>query len=407
MSCPFPHTTRDKVWLGLGATIGALAGYYATRTPQLKQKGPLKEFSVIYTDRAWNLMSSPFQECMRDIDSILKEAYKAEHTALIPGSGTYAMEAVAWTFAQRKKVMVIRNGYFSFRWSDIFDVAQITTSETVMKARAAEIDKEITSFKPCPLDEVIARISKERPDCVFAPHVETAAGILLNDDYLKAVADAVHSYGGFFVVDAIAAGTVWLDMEATGVDVVISAPQKGWSAPACVGIVLMNRRARQYVKDMQLSVNSFCCNLKKWCTVMDKYTGGGFMYYTTLPTDSLMAVRDAMKETRNYGFEKAKQDAFVLGARIREVLEKNGFKSVAAEGFKAPSVVVSYSSKSGMVGRFKSQGIQVAGGVPLKLGETFNAREICFRLGLFGLDKFGNIDKTVSTFEAALKKITS
>lgn len=366
------------------------------------KKTGLKEFSVVYTDRATNLMSSPFQQVMRDISSTLKDVYHAEACVLVPGSGSFAMEAVARQFGSGKKCMILRNGYFSFRWSDIFEVTKVALSETVLKARPVDQDPK-PHFVPVPIDEVVAKIRAERPDVFFAPHVETATGIILPDEYIKKVAAAVQEVGGLFVLDCIASGSIWVDMQNMGIDAVISAPQKAWSGPACVGIVMLGARGLAAVYDAASAGGSFCCNLKKWLEVMQAYEKGGFMYYTTLPTDSLTDFRDAVLETKAHGFTRAKEDLFTLGSKIRKVLEENGFKSVAAEGYKAPGVVVSYCDDPAMVAKFKEQGLQIAAGVPFKVDEP--AGLITFRLGLFGLDKIKNIDRTVSTFSKSLLAI--
>ena len=381
------------------------------------------EYSVIFTDRALNLMATPFQQCMKDISTSLKRVYNCSSVALIPGSGTYGMEAIARQFGTGKKCLVIRNGYFSFRWSDIFNVASIPSSATVLKAAplnlARKRDEKMPTFAPMPIDKVCAVVHKEKPDAVFLPHVETSTGILLPDTYIKRLADAVHSYGGLLIVDAIAAGTVWLDMGATGADVCLSAPQKGWSGPACCAFVMMNDRAVQVVKDpsKQPPRNSFCCNLLQWLDVMEQYEnvngdGPGFKYYTTLPTDSLMQVRDAIKETEAFGFENAKIKCFQLGDEIRSLLAKHGFPSLAASGFEAPGVVVSYTNMpngTNMVAKFKSVGIQIAGGVPLKLDEDIkygiDTKAATFRVGLFGLDKLKNIPEVVQRLENAIRKL--
>lgn len=403
---------NDKFLMGLvaGATGVGLASYMhgAQYCPALSseakiKKTGLKEYSVVYTDRATNLMSSPFQQVMRDISSSLKEVYQAEGTVLIPGSGTYAMECVARQFGRGKPCLVIRNGYFSFRWSDIFRRCQLPSSEVVLMARSTE-DCKNPHFAPCPIDEVVASIRKEKPAVVFAPHVETSTGIILTDEYIKTVADAVHEVGGLFVLDCIASGTIWVDMKALDLDVVITAPQKGWTGPACVGIAMLSARALAAMEGVDPDASgSFCCNLSMWHTVMKKYEAGAFMYYTTLPTDALTTFRDAIMETKAHGFEQAKADLFTLGSRIRKALEKRGFKSVAPEGIKAPGVVVSYASDPAMVALFKEQGLQIAGGVPFKLNEPEGL--ITFRLGLFGLDKIKNIDKTVSILVSSIDNI--
>jgi len=364
-------------------------------------RAQLLEYSVVYTDRAINLMSVPFQECMREISSILKEAYKGTATAIIPGSGTYAMEAVARQFGTGKKCMVIRNGFFSFRWSDIFECCSIPSEEIVLKARVQNFSKTNPPMAPVPVEEVVGNILESKPDVVFAPHVETATGILLPDSYLKQVADAVHQVGGIFVLDAIAAGTLWANMEDLGVDVLVTAPQKGWSGPACCGIVVMNDKAKEITKNTKST--SFSCNLGKWLEVMEKYEAGGFMYYTTLPTDALMAFRKTMLETRDLGFETASENARALGQSVRNTMAKYNLGSVAAPGFEAPTVVVCYSESAEMVANFKAQGLQIAGGVPFKCDEPEGLKT--FRIGLFGIDKLRNPERTANIFAEKLGEI--
>ena len=362
----------------------------------------LLEYSVVYTDRALNHMSKSFQGVMNDVSRTLKQVYNAQSVAIVPGSGTYGMEAVARQFGSGKKCLVIRNGYFSYRWSQIFEMGDIPSSEIVMKARPQGEGSQ-APYAPAPIDDVVAKIKMERPDVVFAPHVETSAGMILPLDYMRAVGDAVHSVGGLFVLDCIASGTIWVDMEAAGVDILISAPQKGWSGSPFGALVMMNADARERI-DATTST-SFSCDLKKWLQIMETYEKGGHAYHTTMPTDAITKFRDVMGETEEYGFERMMVQQQALGDKIRAVLESNGIKSVSAEGFKAPGVVVSYTEddnvKSGK--KFMELGMQIAGGVPLMVGEGSDFKT--FRLGLFGLDKLNNVDRTVETFEATLKQI--
>ena len=300
----------------------------------------LLEYSVVFTDRSLNHMSADFQGVMRDISGMLREVYNADAVALVPGGGTYAMEAVARQLAQGEKAMVIRNGWFSYRWTQIFDAGKFTGEEIVMKARRSgnAID---APFAPAPIDEVVARIESERPGVVFAPHVETSSGMILPDDYLRAVADAVHGVGGLFVLDCIASGCVWVDMKATGVDVLISAPQKGWSASPSSGLVMLSTRALEVMEGTQSS--SFAVDLGKWHQIMQAYVNGGHAYHATMPTDALTGFRNTMFETKDYGFDKVRQEQLELGTKVRALLAENGIKSVAAPGFEAPGVVVSYT----------------------------------------------------------------
>ena len=362
----------------------------------------LLEFSVVYTDRALNHMSQRFQGVMRDIASILKEVYHAQSAALVPGSGTFGMEAVARQFATGKKVLVIRNGWFSYRWTQIFDMGGIPAASTVLKARRTANTHQ-APWIPCPIDEVVAAIAAEKPDVVFAPHVETAAGMILPDDYLRQVADAVHAVGGLLVLDCIASGAMWVDMQATGVDVLISAPQKGWSgSPACA-MVMLSARARAAIDGT--ASTSFACDLKKWLQVMETYEAGGHVYHTTMPTDALARLREVMQETRAYGFEKVKAEQVALGSRVRALFESRGIPSVAAAGFQAPGVVVSYTDDADIHNskKFLAEGLQTAAGVPLMCDEPADFKT--FRVGLFGLEKLHHVDRTLAHLEGALDRI--
>lgn len=366
--------------------------------PNVDPEG-LLEYSVVYTDRAVNHMSASFQSVMNDISTTLKRAYNASAVAVVPGSGTFGMEAVARQFANDQHVLVVRNGFFSYRWTQIFEAGGIPTSHTVLKARQAA-DETTAPFAPAPIDEVVAAIAAEKPSVVFAPHVETSAGMILPDDYIRAIADATHAVGGLFVLDCIASGTIWIDMEATGVDVLCSAPQKGWSGPPCAGLVMMSDLAVERLGTTKSS--SYSCDLGKWREIMAAYENGGHAYHATMPTDSLRVFRDVMAETEGFGFDASKVALNDLGSQVRSLLVERGFPSVAAEGFQSPGVVVSYTDaadiKSGK--RFAEAGMQIAGGVPLMVDERDDFQT--FRLGLFGLDKIGDIDRTVKTLAATL-----
>lgn len=362
----------------------------------------LLEYSVVFTDRALNHMSQRFQGVMRDISATLKSVY-AVHTAIVvPGSGSFGMEAVARQFAAGQRVLVIRNGWFSYRWTQIFEMGSIPAQQTVLKARPTGPGAQ-APFAPAPIDEVVATIRAERPALVFAPHVETAAGLMLPDAYLRAVADAVHEVGGLFVLDCIASGAMWVDMQATGVDVLISAPQKGWSGSPCCAFVMLSERAHARLQETQSS--SFAMDLKKWQQIMAAYEGGGHAYHATMPTDALAACRDAMLETRDYGFEKLRAEQVELGARVRALLAGLGLPSVAAPGFEAPGVVVSYTVDAGLhTGKaFLAEGLQTAAGVPLQCDEGPEFKT--FRIGLFGLDKLHHAERSVASLERALRKI--
>lgn len=369
--------------------------------PDVDPEG-LLEYSVVFTDRSLNHMSQTFQQVMRDISSTLKSVYNAEGVAVIPGGGTYGMEAVARQFATDQKCLVIRNGWFSFRWSQILDMGNIAASTTVLKAQLGS-DESQAAFAPAAIDDVVAAIAAEKPAMVFAPHVETASGMLLPDDYIKAVADAVHAVGGMFVLDCIASGCLWVDMKALGVDVLISAPQKGWSASPCAGLVMMNQTAMQRLEETTSS--SFACDLKKWTQIMQAYENGGHAYHATMPTDALTKFRDTMKEVEGLGFDTVKAQQLELGQRVRQLLADKGYRSVAAIGFEAPGVVVSYTADADIhTGKkFLAQGLQVAAGVPLQCDEPADYQT--FRIGLFGLDKLADIDRAVARLEDALSKV--
>ena len=369
--------------------------------PSIDPEG-LIEYSVVYTDRSLNHMSQTFQRVMNDISSTLKQVYNAHAVAIVPGSGTFGMEAVARQLATGQKCLVIRNGWFSYRWTQILEMGDIPASVQVLKARPVTAGHQ-AALAPAPLAEVLATIAAEKPQVVFAPHVETASGMLLPDDYLRAVADAVHAVGGLFVLDCIASGALWVDMQACGIDVLISAPQKGWSASPCCALVMMSERALERVNATQST--SFACDLKKWLQIMQAYEQGGHAYHATLPCDALARFRDVMLETQTYGFDKIRDQQLELGQQVRALLSAKGFNSVAAKGFEAPGVVVCYtedaSVKSGQ--KFAAQGLQTAAGVPLMCDEPADFQT--FRIGLFGLEKLQNIERTVSTLEQALDKI--
>jgi len=359
----------------------------------------LEEFSVVFTDRSLNHMSQQFQGVMRDISAMLKEVYNAEAVALVPGGGSYAMEAVARQFAGGKRALIVRNGWFSFRWTQIFDMGGFAGETHVAMARRSGNAPD-APFAPAPIEEVVAKIAEVRPDVVFAPHVETASGMILPDDYLKALAAAAHDVGALFVLDCIASGCIWVDMKAVGVDVLISAPQKGWSASPSAGLVMFSDAALKRLDETTSS--SFAMDLKKWRAIMAAYEAGGHAYHATMPTDALRAFRDTMRETKDYGFERLREAQWALGNGVREELARRGIRSVAAEGFGAPGVVVSFTDdpeiQTGK--KFAAQGVQIAAGVPLQVGEGESYRS--FRIGLFGLDKLYDVEGTVARVRRAL-----
>ena len=362
----------------------------------------LMEFSVVFTDRSLNHMSGAFQGVMTDISRILRDVYNADAVAVVPGGGTFAMEAVARQLATDAKAMVIRNGWFSYRWTQIFEAGRIPSEEIVMKARRSGNAVD-APFAPAPVDEVVAKINAEKPEVVFAAHVETSSGMILPDDYVRAVSDAVHAYGGLFVLDCIASGCAWVDMKAVGVDVLISAPQKGWSASPAAGLVMLSEAGLARVKATQSS--SFAADLGKWLSIMEAYESGGHAYHATMPTDALRVFRDTMLETEAYGFAKLAEAQWEQGTRVRAALASRGIKSVAADGFEAPGVVVSYTQDPDIqTGKaFAALGMQIAAGVPLMCDEGPDYKS--FRLGLFGLDKLYDVDASVGRLEAALDQV--
>ena len=373
----------------------------AALLPDIDPDG-LMEYSVVFTDRSLNHMSGSFQSVMKDISSTLKQVYNAQTAVVIPGSGTFAMEAVARHFATGKSCLVIRNGWFSFRWTQIFEMGDIPSKSTVLKARPVGNGKH-SAYIPAPIEEVTAAIKKEKPDVVFAPHVETSSGMILPDEYIRAVADAAHGVGGLFVLDCVASGTIWVDMEQQGVDVLISAPQKGWSSSPCCGLVMLNSSARELMES--LTSTSYSCDLLKWFQIMQAYEKGGHAYHATMPTDSLKRFRDAIKETEGYGFDKVKANQQKLGDEVVALLKSKGISCVAADGYQAPGVIVCYTEEANIQNgkRFADAGIQIAAGVPLRCDEPEDFQT--YRIGLFGLDKLYDIDRTIKTLDGALSQI--
>lgn len=372
----------------------------ASLLPDVDPEG-LLEFSVVYTDRALNHMSPKFQNVMRDISATLKQVYRAHSAVILPGSGTYAMEAAARQFARKRNCLVIRNGWFSYRWSQILEVGKIPAEVNIRKARRLDEDDPTSPFAPPDIDEVLETIRDQQPDIVFAPHVETASGIKLPDDYLRKIAEAIHEQNGLLVLDCIASGTDWVDMQDLGIDVLISAPQKGWSSSPGCGMVMLSRQAREILEET--TSDSFAIDLKKWLNIMEAYEQGGHAYHATLPTDGLNKLHSVMAETEAYGFDKVRDEQLELGRRVRELLASRGFPSVAAPGYEAPGVVVSYTDNPGLVAAFADAGLQVAAGVPLMCdeGEDFQT----FRIGLFGLDKLHNVDRCIEQLSTALDRI--
>ena len=362
----------------------------------------LLEYSVVFSDRSLNSMSSAFGDVMRDISRIMRNAYGAASVAVVPGGGTYGMEAIARQFVRDARVMVIRNGWFSYRWSQIIDAGGLASETTVLAARQLA-DETDSPFAPLPLDDILAHIRAEKPDIVFCPHVETSAGMMMPDDFIAAVTACVHEHGGMFVLDCVASGTVFVNLEQTGVDVLLTAPQKGWSASPCAALVMMSPRARARLDETTSS--SFANDLKKWTQIMETYEGGAHAYHATMPTDALRHFRDALVEAEAFGLAALKEAQIRLGREVRELMHSYQYKSVAAAGFEAPSVVVCFAPNADIkTGKaFAAQGLQIAAGVPLECGEREDYAS--FRIGLFGMDKLTDIDRTVTNLEAALEGI--
>ena len=362
----------------------------------------LLEYSVVYTDRSLNHMSDSFQKAMNDVSSSLKEVYNAETVVLVPGGGTYAMEAVARQFATDQSCLVLRNGWFSFRWSQIFEMGNIPSEEIVLKASRVSEDSQ-APFAPPNIDEVVELIKKKKPHMVFAPHVETSSGIILPDDYIRSIAAAVHSVGGMFVLDCIASGAIWIDMKDCGVDILISAPQKGWSASPAFGMVMLSSDAAEKINETKST--SYSCDLLKWLQIMQAYESGGHAYHATMPTDAIKHFRDTVNETAEFGFDNARKKQQELGDKVSALLERNNITSVAAKGFQAPGVVVSYTTDKEIQNgsKFKDIGMQIAAGVPLQCDEGDDYQT--FRLGLFGLDKLKDVDAVVKKLELAIKQV--
>ena len=362
----------------------------------------LKEFSVVYTDRSLNHMGDEFVDIMKDVSRVLKKAYNVDHSVIIPGSGTFGMEAVARQFADKKSVLIIRNGFFSYRWTQIFDMANITDHVHVITGSQTE-DVTQAPFVPADIDTVIDYIHTSKPQVVFAPHVETSAGIILPDSYLKQVGQACNAVGAIFVLDCIASGAAWVDMKVLDIDVVITAPQKGWSSAPCCALVAMSSRARQVLDTTKSS--SYSMDVLKWTQVMETYEKGSFVYHTTMPTNALKELRDTMLETESLGFDYLKHRQYDLGRQVRNMLISYGYPSVAQTGYHAPGVVVCYTTDKDMQNatKFRNMGYQTAAGVPLQVGERKDFQT--FRIGLFGIDKLTNIDATVASLKEALDQL--
>lgn len=362
----------------------------------------LLEYSVVFTDRSLNHMSRRFIGVMQDIIDVLRTTYQAHTVAIVPGGGTYGMESIARQLATGRRCLVVRNGLFSYRWSQILQAGSITDDVTVCKARSVRGEHQ-SPWQPAPLADVVDQIRRERPAVVFAPHVETSAGLVLPDDYLRALSDATHEVGGLLVLDCVASGSLWVDMTDVGVDVLLSAPQKGWSGSPCAGYVMLSEVGCRAVEASTSS--SFAMDLAKWLSISEAYMQGQAPYHATLPTDSLAHNLELMAQAQDLGLETLRKAQVDLGTRVRKLLADRGLPSVAAVGFDAASVVVVHTDNSELRtgASLRAAGIQVAAGVPLMCDEPDNFSTV--RLGLFGLDKLSDLDGTVSRLEAGLDKI--
>lgn len=363
----------------------------------------LLEYSVVFTDRSLNHMSKRFVGVMQQTIDILCEAYNADSAALVNGGGSFAMESVARHLATGRRALIVRNGLFSYRWSQILEMGGVASDVTVCLARPDSDDVQ-AAWSPAPIDEVVAAIRAKRPEVVFAPHVETAAGIILGDDYVRALADAVHEVGGVLVLDCIASGAMWVDMGALDVDVLLSAPQKGWSGSPGVGYVMLSARGRDAVASG--TATSFALDLNRWLAISDGYRAGSAGYHSTMPTDTIARNLQQMVETRERGFDALRDAQIELGTQVRALLAAHGLPSVAASGFASPTVVVVHTTDPDLRtgAAFREHGVQVAAGVPLHCDEPEGFSS--FRMGLFGLDKLADVDAAVARLEKALSAIS-
>ena len=362
----------------------------------------LLEYSVVYTDRALNHMSAQFRQVMTDLSSELKSLYHADAIAIVPGSGTSGMEAVVRALAADKDCVVVRNGWFSYRWTQILDATGVAKSVEVFKASQSDNDG-VVQFAPADIETVTAYIRKNRPQMVFAPHVETASGMMLSDDYIRALGEAVHEVGGLLAIDCIASGCIWLDMQALGIDVLLSAPQKGLSSTPCAGLVMLSAAAKEAV--LASTPSSFALDLKAWLNIMTAYENGGHAYHATMPTDGLKQLRDTLFEARDIGYDTLKAAQIKLGTQILAVLNAKGLQSVAAPSAQAYGVIVCHAPNDAVHkgAAFAEAGLQIAAGTPLQVDEPSDYKS--FRIGLFGLDKLIDVDGTTERFARAADQV--
>ena len=362
----------------------------------------LLEYSVVFTDRSLNHMSPKFQAVMRELHAGMTQVYGASSCVIVPGGGTFAMESVARQFTREHRVLVVRNGWFSYRWSQIFETGVSPTALEIAQA-IPDTPHADQQFSPVDCASVCERIRALKPEVVVAPQVETSAGLLLPDAYLKTVADCAHEVGAVMVLDCVAAGTLWVDMTAIGIDVLITAPQKGWSSTPCAGLVMLSDRGLERLQATQS--DSFALDLKKWHSIMGAYLNGGHAYHATLPTDGLAQLLDTYHEMARVGFDELKHRQIRMGQAARELLENHGFKSLAAAPYQASTVVVSHTDRDDIQSgaAFRDVGLQVAAGVPLACGESEHFKT--FRIGLFGLDKLMHEARTLDLLQDALDRL--
>mmetsp|Transcript_8370 Transcript_8370/g.23591 ORF Transcript_8370/g.23591 Transcript_8370/m.23591 type:complete len:374 (+) Transcript_8370:197-1318(+) len=360
----------------------------------------LQEFTPIVTTPYTNIVDPSFKACMHGISNQFKKIFNAHSVVILPGSGTFAMEAVARQFATNKRALVVVNGYFGYRWHEILTQGSITSKITLLRGIPTS-GEGTTSYRPPLEDTVIETMKRDGTEILLLSHIDTSTGIMLPPSYIKTLAAAAHSQGAFVVLDCIASGCVWADMKEYGLDAIITAPQKAFYAPAATGIVCLSERARSMMGTEEGST-SFSLDLAKWANVMEQYESGNFAYHTTLPTTAIEQFGRSLSELEAFGFPQLEKAQMTLGQLVRTALVKRGYKSVAAPGFEGPTVLVFHCADStAMVQLFKQEGFKIAGGFSFFLGEKEKPKT--FRLGLFGLDKLRDVHGTARNLDAVLQ----
>ena len=264
----------------------------------------LQEFSVVFTDRSLNHMSAQFQTVMNGIHQGICRAYNAEDCVLMPGGRSFAMEAVARQFGKNQQNAILRNVWFSYRWTQTFDAISPEKTPTVLKARR-ETNQQGQPFSPFAVECALSYVQHERPDCLFAAHVETAAGLMLPNDYIRKLGKTVRGNGGLLVLDCVASGAIWVDMQDMNVDILITVPQKGWSSTPSCGVVMLGERALERLQNPSPN-GSFALDLSKWHEIVKAYQHGGHAYHATMPTDGLWNFHQNLQETIDFGLDAAK-----------------------------------------------------------------------------------------------------